>query len=80
MCCAKFIYLMLCYRYERRECYRDYCNRVTKVTSCCVTDTSAENVTETIVTEGLVEVRRGGLKPSEYVKCMKPYCQCRMVI
>ena len=45
-----------------------------------VTDTSAENVTETIVTEGLVEVRRGGLKPSEYVKCMKPYCQCRMVV
>ncbi|KAI0236877.1 Staphylococcal nuclease domain-containing protein 1 [Lamellibrachia satsuma] len=28
-------------------------------------DTSAENVTESIVAEGLVEVRRGGLKPND---------------
>jgi len=32
-----------------------------------LTDTSAENVTESLVSEGLVEVRRGGLKPDEYV-------------
>ena len=26
-----------------------------------------ENVTESLVSEGLVDVRRGGIKPSEYV-------------
>lgn len=31
------------------------------------TDTSGENVTESIVSEGLVEVRRMGLKPEEWV-------------
>ena len=30
-------------------------------------DTTGENVTEVLVSEGLVEVRRGGIKPSEYV-------------
>lgn len=28
-------------------------------------DTSCENVTESIISEGLVEVRRGGIKPTE---------------
>lgn len=31
----------------------------------CFTGEELENVTESIVSEGLVEVRRGGIKPSE---------------
>ena len=30
-------------------------------------DSTAENITETMVAEGLVELRRGGLKMGEYV-------------
>lgn len=46
----------------------------------CVSDTSAENVTESIVAEGLVEVRRGGLKPNEYVINTHPYRQRDMFL
>ena len=40
-------------------------------------DTSGENITELLVAEGLVEVRKGGLKPDELVEHM--ICQAGIV-
>ena len=41
--------------------------KVNKYISILFTDTSGENVTESLIEEGLVEVKRAGLKASEWV-------------
>ena len=63
-----------CYIYNGKGMYcQVFCSIISElldhvaVLHIATTDTEAENVAESIVAEGLVELRRGGLKPTEYV-------------